>query len=114
MGEPDFDTPKPVELIKFLIRCSQHENSTILDFYAGSGTTAQAVYEINREDKMNHNYILIQLDEVMNVDTEPYEIMTGLGYKNPKVSEAMLHRLDVYLKSIGKDKDYIVEEKIYG
>ena len=109
-----FDTPKPVELIKFLIRCSQHENSIILDFYAGSGTTAQAAYEINREDNMAHNYILVQLDEKMNPSTEPYEIMTKLGYTNPKVSEAMLHRLDTYLKSVKKEKDYVVEEKIYG
>ena len=109
-----FDTPKPVELIKFLIRCSQHEDSIILDFYAGSGTTGQAVYEINREDNMNHKYILIQLDEKMNEATEPYEIMTKLGYNNPKVSEAMLHRLDRYLKSINKERDYVVEEKIYG
>ena len=108
-----FDTPKPVELIKFLIRASQHKNSTILDFYAGSGTTAQAVYEINKEDGVNHNYILIQLDEIMNPKTEPYELMTSLGYKNPKVSDAMLLRLNTFLKKIKHDIDYVVEEKIY-
>lgn len=109
-----FDTPKPVELIKFLIRCSQHKDSIILDFYAGSGTTGQAVYEINSEDNMNHNFILIQLDEKINENTEPFEIMTKLGYQNPKVSEAMLHRLETYLKTKNKTADYIVEEKIYG
>ena len=63
---------------------------------------------------MNHSHILVQLDEEMNEATGPYEIMTKLGYTNPKVSEAMLHRLDTYLKSIGKERDYVVEEKIYG
>lgn len=58
-----FDTPKPVELIKFLIRIATKDNDTILDFFAGSGTTAQAVYETNKEDGRNNRYILIQLDE---------------------------------------------------
>lgn len=108
-----FDTPKPVELIKFLIRCSQHQDSIILDFYAGSGTTAQSVYEINKEDKMNHKYILIQLDESMNEKTEAYEIMSKLGYKEPKVSEAMIHRINTYLKEEKIKVDYEVKEKIY-
>lgn len=109
-----FDTPKPVELIKFLIRCSQHKDSIVLDFYAGSGTTAQAVYEINEEDSMGHKYILVQLDELMNEKTEAYEIMTNLGYSNPKVSEAMILRINTFLKQVKKDIDYVVEEKIYG
>ncbi len=108
-----FDTPKPVELIKFLIRTSQHSDSIILDFYAGSGTTAQAVYEINMQDKMNHKYILVQLDEEINNKSESYELMTSLGYQNPNVSEAMLLRIDTYLKSVGKEKDYIIKNHIY-
>lgn len=109
-----FDTPKPVELIKFLIRCSQHKDSLILDFYAGSGTTAQSVYEINKEDSMNHKYILIQLDELINEKTESYELMSNLGFEKPKVSDAMILRINTYLKEAKKDIDYIVEEKIYG
>ena len=108
-----FDTPKPVELIKFLIRCSQHQDSIILDFYAGSGTTAQSVYEINKEDNMHHKYILIQLDEEINEKTESFEIMSQLGYTNPKVSEAMIHRINTYLKQENIDKDYEVRERIY-
>lgn len=109
-----FDTPKPVELIKFLIRCSQHKNSIILDFYAGSGTTAQAVYELNKEDNMNHKYILVQLDELMNEKTEAYELMTKLGFKEPRVSEAMILRINTYLKQENKTFDYEIKEKIYG
>ncbi len=108
-----FDTPKPVELIKFLIRASMHTDSLILDFYAGSGTTAQAVYEINIEDNKNHKYILIQIDEEVNKKSESYELMTNLGYIEPKVSDAMLLRIDTYLKSIGKEKDYIIKDHIY-
>lgn len=108
-----FDTPKPVELIKFLIRCSQHEDSIILDFYAGSGTTAQSVYEINIEDKMNHKYILIQLDEEINQKTDAYKFMSSLGFQNPKVSDLMIHRINTYLKKSNQIVDYDIKERVY-
>ncbi|WP_338822375.1 hypothetical protein [Mycoplasmopsis felifaucium] len=49
------------------------------------GTTAQAVYEINKEDNRDHKYILIQLDESINDKSDAYKFMTKLGIKNPKV-----------------------------
>lgn len=104
-----FDTPKPVELIKYLIRCSQHEDAIVLDFYAGSGTTAQAVYEINQEDLTNHKYILIQIDEKINNKNDSYAIMTKMGYSDPTVDQAMLLRINAYLKKNNLKKDYIVE-----
>lgn len=105
-----FDTPKPVEMIKFLIRCSQHQDAIILDFYAGSGTTAQAVYEINKEDSTHHSYVLVQLDEKINTNNDAYAFMKARGYDNPTVDQAMLLRLDTYLKINNKPADYIVEE----
>jgi len=103
-----FDTPKPVELVKFLIRSSQHRDALILDFYAGSGTTAQAVYEINEEDNTNHNYILIQLDERINAKSAAYDFMINKGISNPSVDKAMLLRIDAYLQQKGKAKDYVL------
>jgi len=60
-----FDTPKPVELIKRMLELSttSDEEDIILDFFAGSGTTAQAVLDINREDSGNRKFILVQLPE---------------------------------------------------
>ena len=105
-----FDTPKPVELIKFLIRCSQGQDSLILDFYAGSGTTAQAVYEVNSEDSRNHKYILVQLDEPINPKSDSYEFLISRGVNDPTVDKAMILRIDTYLEKINKDKDYTVEK----
>ncbi len=102
-----FDTPKPVELIKFLIRCSQHQDALILDFYAGSGTTAQAVYELNKEDNMNHQYLLIQLDEQINPKSNSYSFLLNRGI-DPRVDNALLLRIDTYLKLNNHEKDYIV------
>ncbi len=101
-----FDTPKPVELIKFLIRCSQHENALILDFYAGSGTTAQAVYEINHEDKKQHKYILIQLAEPINNKNKAFEILSALNYKEPKISDAMILRINKFAELNKIDSNY--------
>lgn len=59
-----FSNPKPVDLIKFIIRLSSTEkNTTILDFFAGSGTTAEAVMQLNNEDGGQRQFILVQLPE---------------------------------------------------
>lgn len=58
-----FDTPKPISLLKYLIRISTADNDIILDFFAGSGTTAHAVMAQNLEDGGNRKFILVQLDE---------------------------------------------------
>lgn len=68
-----FDTPKPAELIKFLIRISNVKSGKyVFDCYAGSGTTAQAVLEVNSEDKKDINYILIQNKERINKKGKSY------------------------------------------
>ena len=59
----EFDFPKPVSLIKFLIQISSQYNSNILDFFAGSGTTADAVMQLNAKDGGNRKFIVATLDE---------------------------------------------------
>lgn len=63
-----FDYPKPVSLIKYLINFKPQlkDNSIILDFFAGSGTTAQAVLELNKEDGGNRQFILATNNENNN------------------------------------------------
>ncbi len=57
--------PKPVELMKKLIKYSTYnnKNAIILDFFSGSGTTAQSVIELNNDDKGKRKFILVQLPE---------------------------------------------------
>lgn len=64
-----FDTPKPTRLIKHLITIATEDDDYILDAFAGSGTTAQAVLELNDEDGGNRKFIMIQMPE--NSDKEP-------------------------------------------
>jgi adenine-specific DNA-methyltransferase len=69
-GNKHFNYPKPVELIKIFVSQTGSED-IILDFFAGSGTTAQAVLELNKEDGENRRFILVeQLDEHIAVCKE--------------------------------------------
>lgn len=58
-----FDNPKPVELIKALIAFTTEKGDIILDFFSGSGTTAEAVISLNSADSGDRKYVLIQLPE---------------------------------------------------
>ena len=63
-GESVFDYPKPTSLIKYLISiCELPENPIILDYFAGSGTTGDAVLQLNEEDEGNRQFILITNNE---------------------------------------------------
>lgn len=55
--------PKPVALVERLLQIAGEDNLTVLDFFAGSGTTAQAVLQLNKKDGGNRKYILVQLPE---------------------------------------------------
>ena len=65
-----FDFPKPVLLLKYLINLHTDKNALVLDFFAGSGTTAQAVMELNQEDGGNRKYVLVQLSEPIENNPE--------------------------------------------
>ena len=58
-----FENPKPSGLVKELVRLGASSDGLVLDFFGGSGTTAQAVMEVNREDGGNRRFMLVQLPE---------------------------------------------------
>jgi adenine-specific DNA-methyltransferase len=78
-GESVIQFPKPVALIKKLINIGSDadEGHIILDFFAGSGTTAQAVLELNREDGGNRRFVLVQLPEPTG--NTKYPSITDIG-----------------------------------
>jgi len=65
-----FDYPKPVSLIRALLQCVQDRDFVVLDFFAGSGTTAQAVWEQNAADGGRRRSVLVQLPEPTPDDSE--------------------------------------------
>lgn len=65
-----FSNPKPVNFVKYLIRaiCYSDRNSIILDYHSGSGTTGQAVIELNKEDHGKRKFVLIeQMDYIEDI-----------------------------------------------
>jgi adenine-specific DNA-methyltransferase len=58
-----FSTPKPTKLIDHVLQLATDKNSIVLDSFAGSGTTAHSVLQLNAKDNGNRKFILIQIDE---------------------------------------------------
>jgi Adenine specific DNA methylase Mod len=79
-GKAFFDYPKSVDLIKRMLQLytTPNLNDIIFDFFSGSATTAHAVMELNKEDGGNRKFIMIQLPELCNENTETFKA----GYKN--------------------------------
>ena len=75
LGNNVFDTPKPIELLQRMISLATSETDLILDFFAGSGTTAHAVMQLNAEDGENgrRRFILAQLPEPTDKKSEAYK-----------------------------------------
>jgi len=82
-----FDNPKPVELIRYLLEISTHDNSTILDFFAGTGTTGHAVLDLNNKLKNSRrNFIICTNDEELdhNGRKKSHKICTDVCYPRIK------------------------------
>lgn len=89
-----FDTPKPTRLIKRMIELSCNQGDIILDFFSGSGSTGQAVFESNLEYKKNLEFILVQLPEPSEENSKTYKA----GYKT--ISDICRSRLQIVIKKL--------------
>ena len=80
MGSIDFNNPKPIALLTDLITyaTNPNENAIILDFFSGSATTAHGMFLSNIADMGNRKFIMVQLPETTDEDSEAFKA----GYKN--------------------------------
>lgn len=96
-----FDNPKPTKLLKKIIYLGSDSNDIILDFFAGSGTTAHAVMAQNAEDGGNRKFIMVQLDEQTDEKSEAYRA----GYKTiAELSRERIRRAGDKIVAENKDK----------
>ena len=137
-----FDYPKPVSLCKELISAgtikSNNRNDIILDFFAGSATTAHAVMQLNAEDGGSRKFIMVQLDEETKPDSEArkagYSTIDGIArerirlagkkiladYKSDLVKQTNGWNMDIgfkhyrlvtpEIKTIGKIEEFTPDE----
>jgi len=94
-----FDFPKPKELLQQVLEqgSSNNQHDIILDFFGGSGTTAQAVLDLNKEDGGNRKFILVQMPEPCDENSEAYKA----GYKT--IADIAKERIRRVIGKIDKD-----------
>ena len=107
-GAVVFDTPKPPRLIERILDIASNDNSIILDFFAGSGTTAQAVMEYNAaHQNSNRQYILCTNNEGNICETVTYErirrIVSGHNERVSVPANLKYYRTDF----VPKDEEYL-------
>lgn len=99
-GRKAFDYPKPLSLIKYLLEIPEGKKITILDFFAGSGTTAQAILELNSEDGGSRNFILCTNNDNNICEEVTYQrlktVITGKRADNSIYSEGQKANLKYY------------------
>ncbi|WP_187938382.1 site-specific DNA-methyltransferase [Helicobacter pylori] len=102
-----FSYPKSVKFISTLLKIATNESDIILDFFAGSGTTAHAVMELNAEDQGNREFILVQIDEEIKEDKSAYDFCKNvLNSAKPVISDITIERVKrAAQKIIGSSKD---------
>ena len=78
IGKNIFTFPKPTRLIQRMIQMTTSEGDIILDFFAGSGSTAHAIMDLNKEEMLNRKFICVQLPEFCEEKGEAYKA----GYRS--------------------------------
>jgi len=110
LGCAPFDFPKSVALLEKIIQIGADKDSVILDFFAGSSTTAHAVMDLNAIDSGHRKFIMVQLPEQCDKKSEAYKN----GYKNVSdIGKERIRRagdkLYETLKTSGKDFQHIAK-----
>lgn len=111
-GNRVFDFPKPVALVKELIDQTASDDSIVLDFFAGSGTTAQAVLELNKEDGGHRRFIVCTNNEKEICEMVTYPriktVITGKRADDSDYSEGISANLKYYRTDfVSKDEEYL-------
>ncbi len=91
--------PKPISLVEALIQQGSSENDIILDFFAGSGTTGNAIYKINQDLDVNRKFILVQIPEKVDDNSDSF----NAGYKT--IADICKERIKRVINEIEEEKN---------
>jgi adenine-specific DNA-methyltransferase len=99
-GKKIFDFPKPLGLSKTLLKIGLSDDEDIvLDFFSGSGTIAQTVFELNKEGSTNYKFVLVQIQEACEENSEAFKA----GFKT--IADISKERIRRVIKKIEKEKE---------
>lgn len=97
--EKVFNNPKPVELLTYLLSFVLEKNDILIDFFGGSGSTAEAIVKLNKKDAGTRKYILVQLPELCDEKSEAFKA----GYKT--IAEITKERIRRVIKKQQAEKN---------
>ncbi len=109
-----FDTPKPHQLIQRILQIASDKDSIILDSFAGSGTTAHAVMNLNKQDGGNRKFIVVEMEDYAETITAERVRRVAQGYgEGKKAVEGTGGGFDYYELGeplfVGDNKEYLNE-----
>lgn len=114
LGRVAFNNPKPIRLIKRILEIAAYNDSIVLDFFAGSGTTAQAIIEYNRSKHTNLKYIMCTNNESNICDDVIYPriktIIEGMRLDGSKYSDGLPSNLKYYRTDfVARDEEFLAD-----
>lgn len=105
-----FSYPKPVGLLSYIVKIVTEKDDIILDFFAGSGTTAHAVMQMNKEDGGHRKFICVQLPEPCDEKSEAYKA----GYKTiAEIAKERIRRAGVKIREEVEKEQTAENEKLH-
>lgn len=104
-----FENPKNINMLEYLIKLFPKKNSLILDSFAGSGSTAEAVLRLNKKDGGNRNFILIELEDYADTITSNRVKKVIQGYKFNGKQKEILDEYSINITNL-KRADKILEQ----
>ena len=101
-GNKVFDSPKPSSLIESLLRISTRDEDIVMDFFAGSCTTAHAVLDLNKDDGGNRKFIMVQIPEMVPEDS----VAKKMGYLTiSEIGKERIRRVIVSHREAAVERD---------
>jgi Adenine specific DNA methylase Mod len=106
-GEKIFDTPKPTTLIQWIVNLMDDEDGIVLDSFAGSGTTAHAVLNLNKLDGGNRKFILVEMENYAESITarRVRRVIKGISL----MSKNELYSKELTIKDIKRGSEIVKE-----
>lgn len=109
LGTGKFPNPKNCSMIEYLISLVDKSDALVLDSFAGSGTTAQAVLNLNKRDDGDRRFILVELEDYADAVTAERVRRTIRGYKDTLTEEHVVFEQKLTLSAVRKGGEVLAE-----